>query len=119
MDRPSVLEDDISSPGPAPNAPPGRNIEPPSFLNMPKQPLIDARTRLPRYDLQGILLDVFFEHFGSIFPFIPRQEMEDRLKDSVDAGTVLAVNTMCALSARSVGYRTSYAFTTAVLITRP
>ena len=71
-----------------------------SLIDLPRPPLVDTHTRLPRHDLRTPLVDVFFDHFGSIFPFVDRKLVDGRLGDPVDAGTILMVSMMCALSAR-------------------
>jgi hypothetical protein len=71
------------------------------LLDLPRLPLVDPHTRLPRPDLRAPLIDVFFQHFGSIFPFVEKKALDGKLAgEMVDAGTILMVSMMCALSAR-------------------
>lgn len=73
------------------------------LLDLPRLPLVDPQTRLPRSDLRAPLIDVFFQHFGSIFPFVEKKALDGKLAgEMVDAGTILMVSMMCALSARCV-----------------
>jgi hypothetical protein len=71
-----------------------------SLLNVPKLRLVDDTTSLPRSDLLFVLTELFFRHFGSIFPFADRNVVDIQGRDMLDPGTVMMINAMCALSAR-------------------
>jgi len=74
-----------------------------SLLNVPKLRLVDDTTSLPRSDLLFILTELFFRHFGSIFPFVDHNVVDiqgNLARDILDPGTVMMINAMCALSAR-------------------
>jgi hypothetical protein len=74
-----------------------------SLLDMPKLDLVDKMTSLPRSDLRSVLIELFFRHFGSIFPFADRHLVNRECnlpRDMSDPGTVMMINAMCALSAR-------------------
>ena len=74
-----------------------------SLLNVPRLRLVDDTTSLPRSDLLFTLTELFFRHFGSIFPFADQNVVEiqgNLARDMLDPGTVMMINALCALSAR-------------------
>jgi hypothetical protein len=74
-----------------------------ALLNVPKPRLADDATNLPRSDLLLALTELFFRHFGSIFPFADRNVVDiqgNLAREMLDPGMVMMINAMCALSAR-------------------
>lgn len=63
-------------------------------------PLVDPSTQLPSPHVRPSLLDAFYRHFGSMFPFSQRSVIDSKVRDAPDGRTALLVNSMCALSAR-------------------